>query len=232
MLGRILLSALIAGVIAGLVVSVLQAWQVTPLIYQAETYEVVAEAPAHSHADEQAAGHTHDHAGAPSDGGFDWARIGMTALANVVTGIGFALLLGAGFALFGRTRLWQGLLWGLAGYLAFNLLPAFGLPPKLPGTPVAPLDERQLWWVGTAIASALGLGLLAFARPLWAKALGVAALAMPHLIGAPIMPNEATDVPAALSQQFIVASLIVAAVFWLLLGSLTAGVYRRLSAAA
>lgn len=231
MLGRILLSALIAGIVAGLVVSILQAWQVTPLIYQAETYEVAADAAAHSHAAEGAEDHAHDQAAA-MESGLDWARIGMTALSNVVTGIGFALLLGAGFALFGRTRLWQGLLWGLAGYLAFNLLPAFGLPPKLPGTPVAPLDERQLWWVGTAVASLAGLGLLAFARPLWAKALGLAALALPHLVGAPAMPNEATGVPAALSQQFIVASLIVAGVFWLLLGTLTAGIYRRLSPAA
>jgi len=64
-------------------------------------------------------------------------------LTDVLTGIGFALLLVAGFALAGRAVGWrEGLLWGLAAFVAFTLAPSLGLSPEPPGIPAAPLTRR------------------------------------------------------------------------------------------
>ena len=79
-------------------------------------------------------------------------RNAYTAAANVLTAIGFALLLAAIFALrsanTGNSVSWhQGLMWGLAGFAVFTIAPGLGLPPELPGVPAAPLLSRQIWWV-------------------------------------------------------------------------------------
>ncbi|MEI2612914.1 MAG: CbtA family protein [Candidatus Promineifilaceae bacterium] len=41
--------------------------------------------------------------------------------------------------------------------LAFQLAPAFGLPPELPGMAAADLGARQVWWCGTALATGVGI---------------------------------------------------------------------------
>ena len=70
-----------------------------------------------------------------------------TFLANIVTGVGFALVLTACFALSkrrinGRT----GVLWGLGAFAIVSLAPALGLPPEVPGARAADLTDRQFWW--------------------------------------------------------------------------------------
>ena len=62
----------------------------------------------------------------------------------------------------------DGLLWGLAGFVVFTAAPGLGLPPELPGMPVAPLTARQTLWIATAAATAGGLCLLAFRHTAWA----------------------------------------------------------------
>jgi cobalt transporter subunit CbtA len=104
------------------------------------------------------------------------------------------------------------------------------LPPELPGVPAAPLEARQLWWVATAAATASGLGLLVLRRAVWAAVLGFGLIILPHVIGAPQPTEIHTDVPAALSQQFVVAVTLTSLLFWLLLGSLTSIAYRRFAA--
>jgi adenosylcobinamide kinase/adenosylcobinamide-phosphate guanylyltransferase len=47
--------------------------------------------------------------------------------------------------------------WGLAGFAVFTLAPGLGLPPELPAMPAADLLARQVWWIGTAAATAIGL---------------------------------------------------------------------------
>jgi cobalt transporter subunit CbtA len=124
MLRAILLAALLAGALAGVVVTGLQAVRVVPLILAAETYEPSGTAGL-SHGD--AAGH--------EDG---WApdtpllRTLATAAANLLTAIGFALLLAAALALTGSAGWHRGLLWGLGGYAAFVMAPSIGLPPGVP----------------------------------------------------------------------------------------------------
>ena len=128
--------------------------------------------------------HEHDEEGwAPADG---FERTAFSVLANIVTGIGFALLLVAVSELFGGIRDWrQGVFWGLAGFAVFTLAPGLGLPPELPAMPAAELGPRQLWWVATVLCAATALGLLVYQRSLVAVLAAIALLVAPHLIGAP-----------------------------------------------
>lgn len=213
MFRRIAISALAAGILGGAVVTVAQGFAVWPLIFEAETYEV-------------ATGHDADEAWAPADG---IERAAATAAANIVTGVGFALLLGAGFALSGRRiDARRGLAWGAAGFAAFAALPAFGLPPELPGAAAAPLLARQAWWLMAAAASAGGLALVAFGRGVPWKGAGVVLLIVPHLVGAPSPELHGGLAPEALADAFVAASLASSALFWLVLGGAAGFAFDRL----
>ena len=84
---HIVFSALPAGIVAALLLSMLQIFWVTPLILQAETYEVAAEAVHHEHAIDPG---LDELAWQPEDG---WQRTLSTAGSNIVMAIGFALML-------------------------------------------------------------------------------------------------------------------------------------------
>jgi cobalt transporter subunit CbtA len=224
---RILVTALAAGFAAGLAFFAVQAWRLLPLIQTAETYESAA-TPHHDH---DAAAPTHQHAPAaepawePAEG---FERLAYTLTADVVTGIGFALLLVGAFSLRGKPiDLRRGLLWGIAGYLAFALAPALVLPPELPGSISADLAGRQAWWWATALATAGGLALVAFARPSWLKLAGVCVIVLPHVI-APSHPAGGVA-PRDLLVEFTIASLAATAVFWIVLGAASGWLYPRLS---
>ena len=105
--------------------------------------------------------------------------------------------------------------------MAFSLLPALGLPPELPGMAAADLAPRQIWWGLTAAASALGIGMIFFGGKWPMVTLGVVLLVAPHVAGAPHPDAFSSNVPAELAAQFVSASLVTAALFWLLLGGLT-----------
>ncbi|MGH6719537.1 MAG: CbtA family protein, partial [Alphaproteobacteria bacterium] len=107
MFKRIAIAALVAGILGGVVATLAQGLAVWPLIFEAETYEI-ADAAALATAGE-AAEHGME-TWSPADG---LERTAATAAANVVAGVGFALLLGAAFALSGRrVDARRGLLWG------------------------------------------------------------------------------------------------------------------------
>ena len=228
---RVVLSALLVGVLAGLLLSVVQRWQVIPIIETAERF-AQAQAPQAEHAH---AGHDHSaEAWQPAEGA---ERAAYTVLSNVLTAIGFALIILAAMAATLRsaaiarcqavTRLdWlSGLLWGLAGYVTFFVAPALGLPPEIPGAESAPLEARQLWWVFTVLFTAAGLAGAVFGKSHWRwAALGL--IIVPHLVGAPSPagdpfaghpPAVATEL-AALARQFVWATALANAVLWLALG--------------
>jgi cobalt transporter subunit CbtA len=230
----IVLSAMVVGFVAGAAITVVQFFSTVPLILSAEVYEheeagAQSGPAAHEHAAHDQTDHEHGSAAwEPTEG---LQRNSFTAAANILTAIGFALLLAGIYALRGHPVAWhEGLLWGLAGFAVFTVAPGLGLPPELPGVPAAPLEARQIWWVATAAATASGLGLLVLRRSIWAAALGACLIALPHVIGAPQPAEIHTDVPAALSQQFVVAVTLTSLLFWLLLGSLTSIAYRRFAA--
>lgn len=258
MLRRIFLSAIAAGLIAGLVTSVVQEFTTTPIIHEAERYEngqageqaafnqampqpILAHAipEAHDHLNAHSVPEAHNHLFAHGDGHghgaqTPWApedgleRTFYTTLANVLTGIGFALILVAGFALRGEDMNGRkGVLWGIAGFAAFSLLPALGLPPEVPGSFAAELSARQGWWLFAAVASAAGIWLAVFARANWLKIAGIVVLALPHLVGAPHPEAFGGAAPPELAGHFVAASLVTAAVFWVALGWLSGSFYRR-----
>lgn len=221
---RFLTSALLAGFLAGLAVTLLQSFTTTPLIVQAETYEHASPGPA-------AAQHAHDR-GHGADSGWMPAgrmeRLFFTAVANVIAGVGFAFLLVACFAFWdGKTTGRTGVIWGMAGFAIFTLAPSLGLAPELPATQAAGLMARQTWWILTAAATAAGMWLLAFPRKPLAAAVGIAAIAAPHLIGAPHPHDLSAQIPPELAAQFAAASIVTSAVFWACLGWLAGTLYGR-----
>jgi cobalt transporter subunit CbtA len=236
----IVFSAALAGLIVGVVISIAQFFGTVPLIQQSEVYERKAETPATkalpaaqeqdraAHDHDKAQGHQgHDSEWEPEDG---LQRNAFTVAANILTAIGFALLLTGIYAVRGRPVSWrEGLLWGLGGFVVFTAAPGLGLPPKLPGMPVAELAARQTWWIATAAATAMGLCLLAFRSAAWAAIVGLGLIALPHLIGAPLAPESHSEVPAALSHRFIVVVTLTSLLFWGLLGVSTSIAFRRIS---
>jgi cobalt transporter subunit CbtA len=217
---NIVLIAAVAGLIAGLGMTVAQELTTVPLILKAEVYEQAGEAKAPpAHEDAAAPAHEHGEGWAPQDG---FERTAFTLAANVLTGIGFALLLIAASELAGGIAGWrQGVFWGLAAFAVFTLAPGLGLPPELPAMPAAELGPRQLWWVGTVAASAAGLALLVYGRSVLAIAGGVVLLVAPHVIGAPQPATYETAIPEGLHHSFVVAVVLTTLVFWVLLGGLT-----------
>ncbi|MDN4497372.1 CbtA family protein [Pseudomonas mosselii] len=231
MITRLARTAGFSGLLAALLLTLLQSFWVAPLILQAETYESAAPVAEHHEHGDAAAPHEHEHsaeAWSPEDG---WQRVLSTTVGNLVVAVGFALILVALYSLREPNRVATGALWGLAGFAVFCLAPTLGLPPELPGTAAADLGQRQNWWIGTAAATAAGLALLVFARHWLFKALGVALLVIPHLIGAPQPAVHESLAPQALETQFKIASWLTNAAFWLALGLLSAWLYRRSSQA-
>jgi len=252
MISKAVTTVLLAGFVAGILVSGAQMLKVTPLILQAEKYEVGTEVVPHTH---QQSGIIHEHelngvaldvyasmkdshaaeavsvdhsdeSWVPEDGA---ERIFYTGISNIVTGIAFSLILVAVYLLRGKpVNMNSGLLWGAAGFLIFSGSPALGLPPELPGMTAAALDARQTWWIGTVIATAIGIGLFSETKTILPKIAAVLLLAAPHLIGAPHPLLFESNVPAELSAQFAIASLFTSAFFWMVLGASTGYFYQKL----
>ncbi|MGP2493055.1 CbtA family protein [Mesorhizobium sp. PUT5] len=224
--------AAIAGLVAGVALALMQAYATVPLILKAEVYEEAGGGHHHDHAavesaapgDETAAPAEEEHeAWEPADG---FERFAYTVLSNVVTGIGFALILVAVSELAGGIGNWrQGVFWGLAGFSVFTLAPGLGLPPELPAMPAADLAARQVWWVATVLATAAGLALIAFRKSLPLTLLAVVLIVAPHIVGAPQPDSFETPIPEGLHHQFVVAVTITNLLFWLVLGAV-AGVVR------
>ncbi len=225
---KLLTSAVFAGVAAGLIAALLQFTFVIPALLEGELFETGARI--HFGAD----GSPESDRGAPGLGS-DWGRHLMTVGFNIVTYVGFGFLLLAAMAFAevrGLTRITakQGLVWGLCGFVAIQLAPAFGLPPELPGTPAAEIGPRQAWWLGTILASALGLWVIAFGRGVTALA-GAVLLLAPQLIGAPHLEAYWGVAPPELSAEFATLSLGTAAAGWTALGFLAAWFWTRDGAA-
>ena len=236
MIQKLLASAVIAGGAAGLLAAVLHFAFVQDLILLGEEYESGAlvhfmadgsthdhpeqgsMASDHSHASEAEHGHGHDDGDAASP----LVRNGLTVVFSVLIYVAYALILVAGYGLakaFDKhITAREGVLWGIAGFAAFQLFPAMGLAPELPGTIAADLGARQVWWWGTVVASIGGIGLLAYGSNPLAVLAGVALLAAPHVIGAPTLGEYAGTAPPELGAAFSARVLGVGLVVWAALG--------------
>ncbi|WP_323795893.1 CbtA family protein [Nisaea sp.] len=232
-------SALVAGFAAGILVAALQAVTTTPLILEAERYEggmasageiLVAhfaknQSDAFVHLAHGTEAHGAKETWAPEDG---LERTLSTSIATIGTTFGFALVLLAAMVLSNATITARtGLIWGAAAFAATGLAPALGLSPELPGAAAAVLEDRQIWWIGTALATAVGLFLaLRVSTPL-AIVAGLVLIAIPHVIGAPHPDDYISDVPSELSGHFAAASLVVHAVTWAATGCIAGFVWER-----
>jgi len=207
---RLVYAALCAGLISGVLAAAAHQFATVPLILLAETHERAAQ-PAT--------------ATKPPESRIE--RAAATFAADLLTGIGFALLLAAGLALRGGPVTWRdGLFWGLAGFATFAIAPGIGLPPELPGAAAAPLALRQLWWLATALATGSALALLAFTRRPRYAVLAVLLILLPHVYGAPL-PAASAAAPEAPAQRFAVMATLVSFLFWAALGAATGYFYRR-----
>jgi cobalt transporter subunit CbtA len=229
---RIFFAAVLSGLAAGLAMSAVQQWRVAPLILAAEVYESAehthdAGTPAHSNEEAAAPAHEHDeNAWAPQDGP---ERITYTVLANLLGSIGFAFLLVAISVLADmEITARNGVIWGLGGFVALQLAPALGLPPELPGMPAADLVARQVWWVGTALATGAGILAIAKLRNWTGIVIAAVLILAPHVVGAPQLAGEhASAVPANLATSFASATLATGALFWLTVGPLLGWLNER-----
>lgn len=201
---KLIFASLLIGVLAGFFLSLLQHYQIRPLILAAERFETAD------------ADHAHDWQ--PEDGA---QRLAFTLLFNCLTGFGFALLLSSVMYWQGAFSYPRALMWAVAGYLVFFVTPALGLPPELPGADSAALRDRQAWWLFTSVATALGLFGLFANKGLWLQLGGVILLCLPHLLGAPPPDIIQSSAPDALRQRFVWMSALTNGLFWLSLGGLS-----------
>ena len=247
MLSRMLTSALIAGAVAGLIAALLQLWFVQPVLLHAELYEGgelthFAAACDHDHGADAAAGHDHGAAdnatSAPEAAahqapgvGFDAPRDGLSILFSIMVYAGWGLLLVAvmaltedrGHAVTAR----QGLIWGVGGFVAAQLAPAFGLPPELPGMAAAEVGGRAFWWTATVAATGVGVWLLAFGRNWAAWGGAIMLILLPHLIGAPHPAELTGPTPPERAAQFAGRALGVGLAAWAVLGVAAATLWSR-----
>ncbi|MCY1315126.1 cobalt transporter subunit CbtA (proposed) [compost metagenome] len=242
MIVRFLLAAVIAGVIAGGLQTLVQQARVTPLILEAEKYEGGAPR-VHEHSnnlelDIASLGNAHEsvlpkqdgEVGHESEGAmlFGLDRLSGTLLANVVIGAAYALLLMAFSLISDRAlTLKNALAWGALGWAVFHLLPSMGLAPELPGVPAADLHDRQIWWAATVLASAVSLYLLAIRSEPIAKVAGLTLMFAPHIFGAPQTADMVSNTPPALAAEFAVASLSANLAFWIVVAFILAVLLER-----
>jgi len=193
MLGKIILTTLFAGLLAGIVMACLQIFRLEPLIVVAETFEKAGEPTSRSL----------------------FSRL----IPPMLAGVGFGIVT-LGISMLSNIPITKqnGLFWGMCGFLAVALAPAASLPPTLPGMAVAELIPRQIWWVATVAATGIAIFLIVVRPETWAKAAAVVLIALPHVIGAPQAADTSMPLPAHIAATFVASSIAAAAVFWLVLG--------------
>jgi cobalt transporter subunit CbtA len=209
---RILTSALFAGAAAGLIAALLQLVFVQPVLLHAELYE--SGELLHFGAESVSA-----HPDLP---GIDLMRDGLSIIFTMLTYTGYALVMvalmamaeGQGHTINGRT----GLLWGMAGFIAFHFAPGLTLAPEVPGVAAADVGARQIWWTGTVASAAVAMWLIAFARSWMLWGVATVLLLAPHVIGAPEPAVFTGPVPTEIGALFAARAFGVGMAAWVLVG--------------
>lgn len=213
MFAKIFTSALFAGFLAGLMAALLQLVFVQPTLLHAELYE--SGQLLHFGATDPVTAHVEGE-------GIDLVRDGLSVLFTTLIYTGYAFIMVAAMAYASdrgaRITARTGMLWGVAGFVAVHLAPAFSLPPELPGSAATEVSVRQVWWFGTVAASALAMWLIGFGRGWAAWGAGIVLLLVPHLIGAPHPDAFTGPVPPELAAMFASRALGVGFAAWVLLG--------------
>jgi len=221
MFTRIVTSALFAGAAAGLLASLLQLAFVQPVLLHAELYE----SGQLVHFGGRAVSAVQDL------GGFDAVRDGLTMAFTMAVYTGYALLLIAAMAFAGEyghgVTARQGIVWGLAGFVAVHLAPGFTLAPEVPGIAAGEVFARQIWWFATVFAAAAALGLIAFGKNWLAWGAAAVLLLAPHLVGAPLPDSFTGPVPPEIAALFAARALGVGCAAWVLTGLFAGFFWQR-----
>lgn len=199
---RLLIVAAVAGLVAGLVFTVLQQLFLVPAILRAEALAPGAQAVPEGR----------------------MLRMLLTAVFNCLAAFGYGLLLAAGMLIRRHAGWLHGLAWGAAGWVSFALAPALGMPPELPGGTDLALGGRQLWWIWAAAGAAGGVTLLVFGRGWVSRLAGALLGTLPHLVSAPGAGWQGLPPDA---HAFAIGVVGAAAAFWLTLGAATGQLLRR-----
>ena len=224
MIARIVLSTLLAGMLAGLVLAGIQYVKLTPLITAAEVYETpetVALAEASKPCEEtmpgmKMCGDEGRPAWKPADG---WQRTMTTTTASLLTGAGFAILiLGISMLINIPITKHNGLIWGVCGFIAVSLAPSVGLAPKLPGMPAADLHSRQIWWATTIVATGAAIYFWIFAKDFWWRIAAVIIALAPQFFVPTSPAITEGNLPASLASEFASSSLAASLILWLAIG--------------
>lgn len=221
MLTRLLVSGLFAGAAAGLIAALLQLLFVQPVLLHAELYE----SGKLVHFGTEAVSAQQEL------GGIDPLRDGLSVIFTMLTYTGYAFILLAGMAIAemrgavitGR----NGLLWGVAGFVAFHFAPGFSLAPEVPGVAAADVFARQIWWWATVLTAGAGLWLIAFGRNWMAWGAAAMLLLAPHVIGAPEPDTFTGPVPTEIGAMFASRAFGVGMAAWLLLGCFAGFFWQR-----
>ena len=229
MFRQIILTALWTGFLAGTLFTGIQSISTLPIIHDAEAYEggTLIDYTHHRKFTFSPVSHE-DQADAwfPSNGA---ERLFFTFVANCVLATGFAFLLSAVYLYINNLTLRKGFVAGIIGYLTFFVLPSLGLTPEVPGTLAASLASRQLWWIVTVGASALGFAVLFFTHDIRYRVLAILLILAPHIVGAPHPEYDGGTAPISLFYSFVQASYISNGVFWLIIGMVSAALFRKFS---
>jgi len=242
---NILLSAIVVGILSGLLYGLFQHSQISPIIYAAEVYEVSEEKSSEA---TTMASHTHktatqnNPAGTESWGPNDgFERIAYTVSADIAVAIAFAMIMISLMALHNSIsnkpplNALRGVAWGATAMLSVFVAPAlFGLHPEVPGTEAAVLEHRQVWWAFCALATAIGIAIVYYA-PMIFKLSGVILAMVPHMIGAPISEHHGFSNPdpvaiqalADLTNQFFTITAIGMVIFFVLIGAMSGFTVQR-----
>jgi len=236
---RLVVIALVGGLIGGAATSLIQWWQVTPIIIQAERLENLKAATIQAVSQEHGEGnHSHGDGWRPQEG---LERTAYMVLSNILTAFGFALVLTVsmvGSALkFGKNaevNVTVGVMWGLGGFVTFFAAPSVGIAPQLPGVASVALELRQWWWTGAVICSGAGLYLAYVLKTRWKWGLLVGLLSAPHIYGAPQVQNPYQEVPSVvavqfskMSKDFFLVTGLSSLTLWLVLGIFSALAVKR-----
>jgi len=208
---RLLAAGLTSGIVASVPYAVARRAWIEPLLRQAETFETGGGAYSTE---------------LPLLSGWHGAF-----LTNAVAGTALGLLLAAAVTIRGRALDWRrGILWGLAGFTVFSLLPALTLPVGLPGFESAPLHVRQAWWGLSVLGGEAGLAVLVWKPGPFAKTAGVLLdLAAP--IASALFWETAEPTPEVREIQLAFAGnwLAASAMFWIVIGGIQGLMARRIS---
>ena len=224
MFTRILTSALFAGAAAGFIASLLQLYFVQPVLVHAELYE--SGELVHFGGEAVSA--------IQELGGFQPVRDSLSIIFTMLIYAGYGLVTVSAMALAEQrgtvlsTK--QGIIWGIAGFVAVHFAPGFTLAPEVPGVAAADVYARQIWWFATVASAGAAMWLIAFGSGITAWGIAALLLLAPHVIGAPEPDTFKGPVPTELGALFAARAFGVGMAAWVLLGILSAYFWQKESA--